>query len=212
MFYYYSHGRDWKHPHAPNNDRWGSSARPDYNPPETTYATGTAHDLGKYVAFLKAQVTELLSNYGAVAGIWLDGIGVLKSPRQGTSASPADFHCQELYDHIHALQPQVLVSYKQGFLGTEDFFAPEHQAVTNSGGRPMEICTTLQKKGWGYVQNATHLTADDVRQQLAKAVAAPANVLLNTGPLGDGSIHPDDVQTLRAVGQRLRHDGWPKPS
>jgi hypothetical protein len=35
------------------------------------------------------------------------------------------FHCQELYDHIHAQQPHVLVSYKQGLLGTEDFRAPE---------------------------------------------------------------------------------------
>ena len=24
---YYSHGRDWRHPHAPNNDLWGGSAR-----------------------------------------------------------------------------------------------------------------------------------------------------------------------------------------
>src|SRR5215471_2580932 len=31
---YYSHGRDWKHPHAPNNDEWGGNARPKYEPPE----------------------------------------------------------------------------------------------------------------------------------------------------------------------------------
>jgi len=31
-----------------------------------------------------------------------------------------------------------------------------------------------------------------------------ANLLLNTGPLPDGSIHPDDVKTLREVGRRLR--------
>ena len=36
---YYSHGRDWRHPHAPNNDRWGGSARPKYDPPEPSYAT-----------------------------------------------------------------------------------------------------------------------------------------------------------------------------
>ena len=31
-----------------------------------------------------------------------------------------------------------------------------------------------------------------------------ANLLLNTGPLPDGSIHPDDVTTLQEVGERLR--------
>ena len=32
LFLYYSHGRDWRHPHAPSN-LW-SKARPEYNPPE----------------------------------------------------------------------------------------------------------------------------------------------------------------------------------
>ena len=35
---YYSHGRDWRHPHAPNNDEWGGNARPEYDPPEPSYA------------------------------------------------------------------------------------------------------------------------------------------------------------------------------
>ena len=44
---YYSHGRDWRHPHAPNNDEWGGRARPAYDPPEPTYATGKNHDLNQ---------------------------------------------------------------------------------------------------------------------------------------------------------------------
>ena len=207
MFYYYSHGRDWKHPHAPNNDQWGGSARPAYDSPEPAYATGAAHDLSKYVAFMKAQITELLTQYGPVAGIWLDGIATTRSPKQGGGAKTEDFHCQELYDHIHSLQPQVLVSYKQGLLGTEDFFAPEHKAIENPSGKPMEICTTLQKGGWGYVKDAPHLTADEVMEKLKSAAAIPANLLLNTGPLPDGSIHAGDVTTLREVGRRLGVEG-----
>lgn len=30
-----------------------------------------------------------------------------------------------------------------------------------------------------------------------------ANLLLNIGPVGDGSIHPDDAATLREVGSRI---------
>jgi alpha-L-fucosidase len=209
FFCYYSHGRDWKHPHAPNNDRWGGSARPKYNPPEPSYATGVDHNLQIYLDFMKAQITELLTGYGPIGGIWLDGIAVPRSPKKGTGASTADFKCQELYDHIHAQQPQVLVSYKQGLLGTEDFFAPEHRAISRQDGKPMEVCTTLQKKGWGYVRNSPHLNADDVMHKLAVCAAGPANLLLNTGPLGDGSIHPADVKTLKAVGKRIREEGWP---
>jgi alpha-L-fucosidase len=39
---------------------------------------------------------------------------------------------------------------------------------------------------------------------LEKAKGMNANLLLNTGPLPDGSIHPEDVATLREVGKRLR--------
>ena len=201
---YYSHGRDWRHPHAPNNDQWGGSARPAYDPPEPAYATGKDHDLNKYLDFMRAQITELLTNYGPIAAIWLDGISTPLSRRPRIP----EFKCQELYDLIHRLQPQVLVSYKQGLLGTEDFFAPEHKAIQNADGKPMEICSTLQKGGWGYVAGAAHLDVDAVLNKLAVSRHDHANLLLNTGPLPDGSIHPDDLTTLREVGRHIRDNGF----
>ena len=203
---YYSHGRDWKHPHAPNNDAWGGSARPKYDLPEPSYAVGAEHDLQKYLDFMTAQVTELLTQYGPIASIWLDGIGV---PFTGDKSK---FKCQELYDVIHGLQPQVLVSYKQGLLGTEDYFAPEHKAVANSSGKPMEVCSTLQQGGWGYNEKSKHLDADAVMNKLAVARHDHANLLINTGPLPDGSIHPADVASLREVGRRIRANGFPTAS
>src|SRR5574340_1256378 len=193
---YYSHGRDWKHPHAPNNDEWGGQARPKYNPPEPTYATGKAHDLNRYLDFMRGQIEELLTNYGPIGAIWLDGIAV---PLSGDRSK---FRCQELYDFIHSKQPQVLVSYKQGLLGTEDFFAPEHKAIGNPSGKPMEICTTLQAGSWGYKKDASHLTPDQAWEKLRAARQAGANLLLNTGPLPDGSIAPEHVTTLSEMGRR----------
>jgi len=202
---YYSHGRDWKHPHAPNNDEWGGSARPKYDPPEPSYAYGKDHDLQKYLDFMTAQITELLTNYGPIAAIWLDGIAV---PLSGDRTK---FKCQELYDHIHRLQPQVLVSYKQGLLGTEDFIAPEHKAVENPPGKPMEICSTLQEKSWGHNAQARHISTDEAWAKLAAAATARANLLLNTGPTPDGSIPEEHVRVLRKLGQRIRAGGWPAP-
>ncbi len=214
---YYSHGRDWRHPHAPNNDLWGGSARPDYDPPEPTYVTGKDHDLQKYVDFMTAQISELLTNYGPIAAIWLDGIATPlsdktkqpcpKPPRQPDNAP--EFRCRELYDLIHRLQPQVMISYKQGLLGSEDFFAPEHKAIAVGGDRPMEICSTLQEGSWGYNQQKRHLTTDEAWAKLAAARAASANLLLNTGPMPDGSIPPQHAKVLREIGERIRKDGFP---
>jgi alpha-L-fucosidase len=114
------------------------------------------------------------------------------------------------YRHIRSLQPQVLVSYKQGLLGTEDYLAPEHKGVRNTGGKPMEICTTLQLHGWGYVKDDQHLNAVVAMERLRAAAAQKANLLLNTGPLPDGSIHAGDAETLSELGRRIRQDGYPK--
>ncbi|TAN37965.1 MAG: alpha-L-fucosidase precursor [Verrucomicrobia bacterium] len=206
---YYSHGRDWRHPHAPNNDEWGGGARPNYNPPEPSYATGQDHDLGKYLDFMRAQLTELLTNYGPIAAIWLDGISVPLSHKDRLH----EWHLPELFAHIRSLQPQVLVSYKQGLVGTEDFLAPERRFNKKSD-RPLELCDTLQPDGWGYMKadEGKHKIPDQVLAMLAKARRLPANLLLNTGPLPDGSIHTEDVQTLREVGRRIREQGWPAPT
>ncbi|MDQ8183555.1 alpha-L-fucosidase [Pelagicoccus sp. SDUM812005] len=199
---YYSHGRDWRHPHAPNNEEWtaASSARPDYEEREPFYKYGEEHDLQLYVEFMKNQVTELLTNYGPIASIWLDGIRTPKTLPERLH----EFRTQELYDHIHSLQPQVLVAYKQGLLGTEDFIAPERHWKGESS-VPLEICDTLQPYSWGYDRSAHegHKTPDQVMALLDAAWARGGNLLLNTGPLPDGSIHPDDARTLSEVGKRL---------
>lgn len=215
---YYSHGRDWRHPHAPNNDKWGGNARPEYDPPDPTYVYGAAHDLQKYLDFMTAQVTELLTRYGPIASIWLDGIA---TPLSGDADA---FACQELYDHIHRLQPQVLVSYKQGLTGTEDYFAPEHTIpgdgadawktgkIDRRSDRTIEVCTTMSPGSWGYKKDEAgrHLNADQVWEKLREACVGNTNLLLNTGPLPDGSLDREDVNVLTQVGARIRREGYPQ--
>ncbi|MBT3193790.1 MAG: alpha-L-fucosidase precursor [Verrucomicrobia bacterium] len=186
---YYSHGRDWRHPHGPES--LFPAAEVDYQ---------------NYVDFMSAQVKELLTNYGPIAAIWLDGIGGAWNTQKQAGGRDV-LQTQELYKYIRSLQPQVLVSYKQGYLGTEDFMAPERH-FKGKAAKPLEICNTLQGHSWGYdsADEGRHRKPNAVMDMLKKAKAMPANLLLNTGPLPDGSIHPDDIETLRAVGQRLRKD------
>ena len=201
FYLYYSHGRDWRHPHAPNNDEWGGAARPKYEQKEEFYKYGEEHDLQIYVDFMKAQITELLTNYGPIGAIWLDGFSTPASRPKKMD----QFKIQELYDHIHSLQPQVLVSYKQGLLGTEDFKAPERKFKGKSE-VPLELCDTLQPHGWGYTKkdDGKHKSADQVMKMLENAKKLNANLLLNTGPMPDGSIHPEDIKTLKEVGRRRK--------
>lgn len=223
LMLYYSHGRDWKHPHAPNNDKWKGSARPEYEPREEQYCYGKEHDLNQYLLFMKNQITELIKKFPDIIGIWLDGQAV------PVSGNVEEFQIQDLYDHIHSLSEHMLVSYKQGILGTEDFFTPEHyiptldteireetqefQKIVSRVGKIaevpdklIEVNTTMihDPISWGYTPFGTHFTAQEIYEKIQDAKRSHANFVMNTGVMGSGKIDPIDDAILREVGTMLK--------
>ena len=63
---------------------------------------GKEHDLNRYIEFMLAQFTELLTQYGPIAALWLDG---WSTPMSGPIEK---FRIPETYALIHKLQPQTL--------------------------------------------------------------------------------------------------------
>ncbi|MFQ6096956.1 MAG: alpha-L-fucosidase [Armatimonadota bacterium] len=212
LFLYYSYALDWAHPWFPSRESGIRNARPDYAEPEPSYLWRKDEDTEKYIEFVHSQLGELLTQYGPIAGIWLDPIAPYYD-------RPDLFPVDETYALIRSLQPQCLISFKQGANGDEDFVAPEHEVAIHrikndvarrawdmNRGKPAEICTTLQPRFWGHNRedDGKHRRPDDVMKMLSSAREQNANLLLNTGPLADGSIPREDVDTLREVGRRLR--------
>ena len=197
IFFFYEHGFDWRYPHGPRFADWNVRlTEVQYDPPEPTYAYED-YDLNNYVEFVKAQIKELLTNYGPVAGIWLDGAAV---PASGDHTK---FKLQELYNMIHEIQLQALISYKWGITGTEDFLAPEHgQLKKVKFDKPTEICFPLNRS-WGYVEGEKHAGIDELIVWYENAGEYNANLLVNIGPKGDGSVVEKDLGTLRKVRQYL---------
>ncbi len=227
FFAYYSLFTDWRHPwFYPRS--YFSIARPLYDPPEPRYLFRNDDDFSKYIDFCKAQLRELLTGYGPLAGLWFD-------PIMGYYARPDLFPMDEIYGMIRELQPHALIAAKQGATGDEDFASPEFHACSleqnvrnrcgeesarvaaaawekNRSNPRNEICATIQKGGWGYNKNCQgRRTAEEILEMLAAADGQNCNLLLNTGPLPDGSIHLDEAATLREVGKHIREHGWPEP-
>jgi alpha-L-fucosidase len=227
-FLYYSYALDWRHPYYYGNDvsKW-KSARPAYTTPDPAYKFAKDDDFRHYIDFVHAQIRELLTNYGPLAGLWFD-------PIFGYYSRPDLFPIHDTYAMIRKLQPQCLISFKQGATGTEDFAAPERtgqsleervrkvvgedsariaaKAWASNKDKWNEICDTLQPHVWGYSKgdDGKHLDATETLRRLGTANAARCNLLMNTGPLPEGDLHPDDIATLRECGRRIRADGWPK--
>lgn len=200
LFLYYSHGRDWMHPYFPPNSVLNENARPKYDEAEPRYKWSREEDTKYYIDYMHAQLKELLTNYGPIAGIWFDG-------RITYKARPDLFRLEDTYSLIRKLQPAALISYKGGATGTEDFIAPERERLEgrDMAGKPGEICDTLNPNSWGYnkADERSKKTADEVMTMLKKAQSINCNLLLNTGLLGDGSIHPEEEKVLQEVGRRL---------
>lgn len=215
LFLYYSHGRDWKHPHSPTSRNWDASARPRYARKQAEYIAEGEENLAIYAEFMQNQVTELLTNYGPVAGIWLDGEAVPKNFAKkydkkhgggGMEKAIELIKINELYEKIREIQPATLISYKKGLTGTEDFVAPERKSFgLDGGGKPMEICSTLQAHSWGFNKFTSHrLTAVQVLEKYNNAQQLGANLLLNTGPMGGGRIVIEEAEALKQVGALIR--------
>lgn len=211
LFLYYSYAADWHHPYFFSRDEW-NNARPAYKTTPKEYKYRKPKDFKKYVAYVHAQLKEILTQYPTIAGIWFD-------PIMGVYSNPDAFPIDETYALIRSLSPHALISFKQGANGDEDFMAPERGGGARVGGgnplaqkvyelnkdKPKEVCNTMQPhikgvKGatWGYNKTADghHLKVDDVKKLLEDAETNGYNLLLNVGPLPDGAIHPEDIETL----------------
>ena len=215
LFLYYSYGADWKHPYFyPREGGWGA-ARPNYAEPQPEYKFEKDKDFQHYIDFVHAQLKELLSQYPNIAGIWFD-------PIMGYYSRPDLFPIEETYALVRSMNPHALISFKQGANGDEDFSAPERGGGAKVGqqfevankvyelnkDKPKEICNTLQPHAWGYKRSVDgkHKTADEVMDILHQMDSIGANLLMNVGPLPDGSFPEEDIITLKEVGRRLREN------
>lgn len=103
-----------------------------YVPPET------ARTDGEFFALNRTILRELLTQYGPVAGIWFDGIGhYRRNPENYTRLA-------ETFAFVRSLQPQCLISFKEGALGEEDFTSPEHFLLP----APVKWNTPQRRERW----------------------------------------------------------------
>ena len=198
LFFYHSH-LDWYQDNYYPRGRTGeSSGRPN------------SGDWNKYLDFMDAQLTELLTNYGPIAGIWFDGIWDKKD---------ADWRLQKTYALIHKLQPQCLVGNNHHLAPKEgeDFQMFEkdlpgkntagHSAESKIGTLPLETCETMNNS-WGFnLQDPKYKSTKNLVQYLVKAAGNNANFLLNIGPMPNGKIQPEFVKTLGEMGKWMDKNG-----
>jgi alpha-L-fucosidase len=172
-----------------------------------------------YIAFMKAQLTELLTNYGEISGIWFDGHwDQLENDQDKKAISNVNWHYDEIYNLIHHLQPQCLVvnNHHQMPIAGEDYQAFEKDLpggnTTGFGGAsvsqlPLETCETMNDS-WGFnITDRNYKSVKELIQYIVNAAGYNDNFLLNIGPMPNGVIQPEFIDTLKEVGEWMQKHG-----
>ena len=174
-----------------------------------------------YITFMKAQLTELLTNYGEIGGIWFDGQWDQHEwDGKRFGKINADFKLDEVYKLIHELQPQALIGSNHHLSpnpgedfqmfekdlpgkGTKDFAT----SSDDIGNLPLEVCETINGS-WGFnLKDRQHKSEKQLIQYLVKAAGYGSNLLLNVGPMPNGKIQEEHIESLKKIGKWVKKNG-----
>jgi len=166
-------------------------------------------DWDSYINFMKAQLTELITKYPGVKGIWFDGHW----------ERDVNWHYDEIYGLIHKLNPAILVGNNHHLAPKEgeDFQMFEKDlpganttgfsGKSKIGALPLETCETINNS-WGFnITDRSFKSSKRIIHYLVNAAGLNANFLLNIGPMPNGKIQPEFTDTLAVVGAWVQKNG-----
>ena len=176
-------------------------------------------DTRKQTAMIKAQLTELLTNYGEITALIIDGWDAPWS-----RISYEDIPFPEIYQHIKSLQPNCLVmdlnaaKYPREALFYTDIKSYEQgagQKISTTENRlPALACLPIQRT-WFWKKSMPTDQLKDVRWLVEENIRpyndAYCNFILNVAPNREGLMDDNAVEALRQIGQLWHHEGPTKP-
>lgn len=199
LHFYYSH-LDWGRTDYP----LGRTGRGTHRPTDQ-------QDWKHYKAFMDAQLTELLTNYGKIGAIWFDGVW-----DHDEDATPFDWQLRDQYDLIHKLQPSCLVAnnhHLPPFEGEDvqiferDLPGENHAGYSGENGisnLPLETCETMSR-AWGYnITDSVFKSTRQIIHLLVGAAGRNANLLLNVAPQPNGQLPAVAVARLKEIGEWMK--------
>lgn len=171
---------DWRHPDFPRTSPGGSIFRATSN-------------LDRYTEYLKAQVQELLVQYGPLSTIWFD--------------VPQEFDAvrgQGVIDFVRGIQPDLIINDRTGAEG--DYSTPEQRIGSFDRARPWETCMTICQQ-WAWKPDDNMKSLKECVRTLVYTVGGDGNLLFNVGPMPDGRIEPRQVKRLAQMGDWVKRYG-----
>ena len=149
--------------------------------------------------YIEAINTELLTQYGKIDILWYDVAQPLRSWEAWNSV--------EMNQRLRKLQPGIIINNRSWL--DEDFGTPEENIKVEK--RDWEACMTFNGISWGYLDSKQALpysySPQQILMMLRQCTEGGGNLLLNIGPMADGSVPPEAIEPLTTVGKWLKKNG-----
>lgn len=169
----------------------------------------------RFRQFTYNQIQELMTGYGAMDILWLDGGWV--RPRETVNeevlswGAPIPPFSQEVdMPKIAAMarraQPGLLIVDRTVHGPYENYQTPEQRIPAGQLPYPWESCMTLANN-WGYVPNDVYKPAGKIIQSLVDIVSKGGSLLLGIGPKPDGTLTEEALQRLKEIGAWMKVNG-----
>jgi alpha-L-fucosidase len=155
------------------------------------------------------QLEELMSDYGTVDILWLDGgwvrpkATVNEEVLSWGAPIPAwdqDIDMPKIAKMARAKQPGLILVDRTVHGEYENYQTPEQKIPEKPLNYPWETCMTMGD-AWGYVPNDNYKSTNTLVHLLVDIVAKGGNFLLDVGPKPDGTFPEVVLQRLTEIGQ-----------
>jgi len=177
----------------------------------------------KYVDFTHNQILEILTNYGKVDILWLDGGWVRKRDQQNLKENydekfaeneskngfikhrvvDQDPKMDELVVKARQKQPGLIVVDRAVHGKNQNYLTPEGRVPAKTLPYPWESCIT-SGGGWSYSPDATYMTGRQGIHMLVDIVAKGGNLLLNVAPSPEGEWQQGAYDLLQAYADWMK--------
>jgi alpha-L-fucosidase len=153
----------------------------------------------KYCDFTYKQIRELMSQYGKVDILWLDGGWV--DPKNGQ-----DVNMPKIAAMARSYQRDLLIVDRTVTGKYENYRTPEQQIPDKLLDYPWETCMTMASS-WSYVPGDIYKPANQIIHMLVDIVCKGGNYLLNIGPSPEGEWADSAYVRLREIGDWMKING-----
>ncbi len=169
----------------------------------------------KFKSYTQNQLKELMTNYGAMDILWLDGgwVRPLESVNDEVRSWGAripefsqDIDMPAIATMGRKAQPGLLIVDRTVHGPYENYQTPEQKIPAEQLPNPWESCMTLANN-WGYVPGDVYKSPAKVIHSLIEVVAKGGSLLLGVGPKPDGTLPAEAVERMAVIGKWMDKNG-----